>query len=215
MNNTQNNTIKKRAPMVIVAVALWIVTIKFLKMCIKGLKGINLLNPKLYLGLFMWLALTGLCVVKNFAHLRFIDGVMALLRIDTSFYTLSKLGMHFNYVVFFLSWPVLYLFIRGIGSLIKARKYQQAINVLGIENAKKQIPQVVNVIRLGADQRIVQIKSPGMGPGEWKKLKDNLSFEIQETIDEIKVSKDKTLVQIHVSSNDLQRFIKIDKEKIS
>jgi|GEM_PF-2766219 len=215
MNNTQNNNIKKRAPIAVVAIGVGIVAIKFLKMCFKGLNGINLLNPKLYLGLFMWLALTGLCIVKDFAHLRFIDGVMAALNIETSFYTLSKLGMYFNYGLFFIGLPLLYLFIRGISGLIAARKYQQAINVLGIKNAEKKIPQVTNVIRIGTDQRIVQIKSPGMGPGEWKKLKDNLSFEIQETIDEINVSKDKTLVQIHVSSNDLQRIIKIDKEKIS
>lgn len=213
--NKQKNKNTKQSPLEVILKGLFTGIAKFFKVCFSGLRGINFKRPSLYIGLLCWLTFTGLCVVYNYAHLQALDSVMKFLSFKTSFYSLSNLGLYFNYALAFLSVPTFCLFYKGLFGALKAIKYQRAIDSLGIKNAKGIAPRVISVISLGADRKILQIKSSGMGPNEWEKRKDNLSFEIQEEIEEIKASKNKKYVEIYTSTNDLPNMVSFDKEMLN
>ena len=173
--------------------------------CFKGTFRINYKNPFLYLyPVFLFILSMGL-VIWDFAHLRFLKWVFPeLLPVCYWFYSFgSWVNVGF---LFFLSFYLILLF-SGVVEMTIIKKYQRAIDNLGLKSPKGDIPKVKRVIQMDSDRFLLKVYSPGVPPTEWEKKKDTLKYELKKSVDEIKTSKKHSFVEIHLAQNTLPSHV--------
>lgn len=182
------------------------------KIILKGLLSIKIMTFNFWTFLLGWFAIGQLSVHFDFAHLRLLDYIMSKAYDTKIFYNFEKLGIWNNVFLFAILGYGFLLFIFGIKEIMKLKRYQNSIDIVGIKNTKKETPEVLKVVDLENDRKLLKVHSSGLSPSEWQKYKDNLSFEFRSLIDEIGVSKDKRHIEIILSKNDLPKFIEFDPE---
>ena len=193
------------------AFILWSLLYFNSKAFLVGLRGVSLRIETL-LSVLLWFTFCACCVYFNYAHLRFLDWLVSFFKDVEVFYPFSKLDPNIHIFLFFGCGLFIFLVFRGTIEIAILRRYQNSIDTLGFKNGKKESPKVVRIIQLCEDNRIIRIKSSGIGPEEWEKKRSNLSFELRSYINDIGVSRNKKYIEIFTSKSDLPHFIKFDAE---
>lgn len=177
------------------------------KICFHGLFKINFKSSNLYLAVAAWLLISMVFVIWDHAHLRVIRFVISDPGIHELTYIIQGLGNWFNvFGLFFISvfWI---LFFLGVIRLNEIRPFRSALRTLEIKNKNGQMPKIINYQKIDDVRSVLKVSSPGIGPHEWEKKREDLNFEFKKKIDQIRVSKNKKHIEIYLLQNDLSKKV--------
>lgn len=99
------------------------------------------------------------------------------------------------------------LWFAGIVPSIRFRRYQNALDLISLKNAKEQTPKVVAVFRTDEYHEVVKIWASGIGAELFKKNKSRLESSFEKEIEEIRPCKNRSYVEIVLSTKELPAFV--------
>ncbi|MDC1174190.1 FtsK/SpoIIIE domain-containing protein [Bacteriovoracaceae bacterium] len=102
---------------------------------------------------------------------------------------------------------LVWLWICGIIPTIRLRGYQNALDCLGLKNAKDFAPKVVDATRLDTYRVSLKVLAPGIGVEKIKARRDELQSSFEKDIEEINRFKNPKYVEIILSTKFLPDFV--------
>lgn len=109
----------------------------------------------------------------------------------------------------FLSWVVIFVAL-GLKKYIKIERAQNLLNKLGIKNASGEFPKIVNVYSPSAFREKMLLKPNGVAVSELASRTGNLVSIFGKTVTDIRLTKNKKLIEILLSERDLPELINFD-----
>ena len=103
------------------------------------------------------------------------------------------------------------LWFCGIIPTIRMRGYQNALDSIGLKNAKDFAPKVVDATRLDAYRVSLKVLAPGIGEEKIKARCDELQSSFEKDIEEINRFKNPKYVEIILSTKNLTDFVDFSK----
>lgn len=99
------------------------------------------------------------------------------------------------------------IWISGIIPTIRMRSYQNALDSIGLKNAKDFAPKVVDTKRLDVYRVSLKVLAPGIGVERIKARRDELQSSFEKDIEEINRLKNPKYVEIILSTKCLPDFV--------
>ena len=124
-------------------------------------------------------------------------------RLEAIFYlgTLKNISLVASILAFIWVW------ICGVVPTIRLRSYQNAIDSIGLKNAKDIAPKVVHAKRLNTYRVSLKILAPGIGIEKIKARRDELQSSFEKDIEEINRFNNPKYVEIILSTKLLPNFV--------
>lgn len=99
------------------------------------------------------------------------------------------------------------LFLLGIKTHLKKKKYQDKLDDIGLSNAKGVRAKVIKVLEVDEYQEVIVINGRGIGLDRYKAKKNDLESAFSETISEIRETNNKKFIEIVTNSKVLPKRV--------
>lgn len=124
------------------------------------------------------------------------------------YFHLSSLGQ----VLFFVLLPLfLYLLFIGVVEFLKVRKFQNAIDHLGLKTSTGLQPKVKDRIEINENQSKIIVQAIGIDVADFKSRKGSLESSLNAIVQDVRVSpKSKQLFEIFILNKELPTLVRFE-----
>ena len=114
-------------------------------------------------------------------------------------------------IIFFFFPLYAWLFANGILSWINIRKFQRAIDHLGLKTPTDLTPKVVRVVDLENKQRRILVQAVGIDVASFKEKKGALESSFNAIVQDVRVTpSNRQIIEILISDRELPTLVKFD-----
>lgn len=210
MNEQKETKENNGVDFIAILTGLSIIIFFYGKVCYRGLSRLNYKNLWTYCAPLIWFVISGLLVLKNYAHLRFFHYILGDGLPDGFYYWIASFGKATNTWVLTFGGLSLALFILGIYEIVLCKKYENAVKMIGLKNAQGNEPKVTRVFKIDDERKFLKFQSPGISLDDWKAKQGRLSSALGSYVDLIKVSDDLKSIDVLISKRDLPKVVKYE-----
>lgn len=109
----------------------------------------------------------------------------------------------------FIAWVILFA-LTGLKKYIRLKKAQNLFNKLGIKNANGEFPEIVNMYSPSPFREKMLLKPNGIAASELATKTDSLVSTFGKSVTDVRLTKNKKLIEVLFSERDLPELIKFD-----
>ncbi len=173
----------------------------------KGLKGLKAHSA---LHAFLALSFVSIVLISSEGHLFFLHWIYPSFFDFDLILALKSYGVWYHFFFLLSFFSSFYLWCVGLISMIRFRRYQNALDELSLKNAQDFTPKVVGVHKKDDFQKVVKVMVPGIGSEELSKVQKRLEASLGSPIEEIKSCPNPKFAEVVVGKQEISNLVYFD-----